>query len=230
MKIYLTKKRLFFNFIVLFLLILNSKGYPLVLFLNDTSSEITKLDIINKMQVTLFDPRTYDNYGDGSKTPFLVHILSIDCEVNLVVPQEIYIKKISHYKYNAFSIFFNNLVNLALSPLINSTKENNQNRHYLLILNYIKMDISKIPELNIRKNEPVFLYFNNILKKINLVYNNNNNNIEQTIIVSFFIQEKVKFKINISDDEKNITNMIVNYKENIVFKPESNKTYNIFLL
>ena len=229
MKIYLTKKRLFFNFIVLFLLILNSKCYPLVLFLNDTSSEITKLDIINSMQVTLFDPRTYDNYGDGSKTPFLVHILSIDCEVNLVVPQEIDIKKISHYKYNAFSIFFNNLVNLALSPLINSTKEKNQNRHYLLIINYIKMDISKIPELNIRENEPVFLYFNNILKKINLVYNNNNNNIEQTIIVSFFIQEKVKFKINISDDEKNITNMIVNYKENIVIKPESSKTYNIFI-
>ena len=99
-------------------------------------------------------------------------------------------------------------------PLIKSTTEINGN--YLLITTCIKMDKSNIPELNMIENEPVFLYFNDILKEINLVYYFNQSNIEHPIIISFYIQEKVNFKIKISDNKnKIIIEKIINYKENI---------------
>ena len=57
------------------------------------------------------------------------------------------------------------------------------------------------------------------MKTINLIYTNSNS--EQPIIVSFFIKEKIKFKIEISNNKNKIINKIINYKENIIFKPKS---------
>ena len=119
-------------------------------------------------------------------------------------------------------------MNFVLYPLIKSTTEINGN--YLLITTCIKMDKSNIPELNMIENEPVFLYFSDILKEINLVYNFKQNNNEHPIIVSFYIQEKVNFKIKISDNKnKIIIEKIINYKDNIEIIPETDKIYNIFI-
>ena len=101
--------------------------------------------------------------------------------------------------------------------------ERKQNRIYPLIINSININDSKIPQLIIKEKEPVFLYFNNILKKINLIYEFENVNIDHPIIVSFYIKEKIKFKIEVSVGERNIINRIINYKENIIIKPESHK-------
>jgi len=166
-----------------------------------------------------------------NKDRFLINILSIDCEVNITNVHDKVIKKISHNNYNAISIFFDEGINFGINPLIHSKKEQRQKRKYPLIINRINVvdDNSTFPELNIKGNEPVFLYFSDVLNKIKLVYNFNNNN-EHPIIVSFFIQEKIKFKIDILDEEKNIiTNRIINYKENIIIKPNKGKIFNIFI-
>ena len=143
-------------------------------------------------------------------SPFLVNILSIDCELEINFTNSKDFKAISHYNYNAFSIFFSDLVDISLHALINSSKEQKKNRNYPLIINLIKMDNPEIPELNIPENKPIFLYFSDILKKINLLYNNYYH-AESPIIISFFIQEKLKFKIKILDDnKKTIIERIIN--------------------
>jgi len=138
------------------------------------------------------------------------------------------IKKISNYNYDAYSVLINDTKTyLNINPLINSSKEQSYFKNYPLIINQIYFDDSGIPQLNVKENEPVFLYFNNALKLINLLYKFENNDIEYPIIVSFFIKEKIKFKVEISDGENNITNRIINYKENFIIKPKHNKIYNI---
>ena len=104
---------------------------------------------------------------------------------------------------------------------------------YSSIIYYLK-NFYKTPILfnicftsKVKENEPVFLYFNNVLKLINLLYKFENNDIEYPIIISFLISEKLKFKIEITDGENIITNRIINYEENIIIKPKPNKTYNI---
>ena len=120
-------------------------------------------------------------------------------------------------------------MNFFLFPLNKSITEINGD--YLLITTCIKMDKSNIPELNMIENEPVFLYFSDILKEFNLVYNFKQNNNEHPIIVSFYIQEKMNFKIKISDNKnKIIIEKIINYKDKIEFKSETDKIYNIFIL
>ena len=137
-------------------------------------------------------------------------------------------KKISNYNYDAYSVLINDTKTyLNINPLINSSKEQSYFKNYPLIINQIYFDDSGIPQLNVKENEPVFLYFNNALKLINLLYKFENNDIEYPIIVSFFIKEKIKFKVEISDGENNITNRIINYKENFIIKPKHNKIYNI---
>ena len=83
-------------------------------------------------------------------------------------------------------------------------KEENQNRNYPLIINTLQFYYYENLFLNVKENEPIFLYFNNGFKSIKLIYQFKNiiiNN-NQPIIVSFFIKEKINFKIEISDQKK----------------------------
>ena len=78
------------------------------------------------------------------------------------------------------------------------------------------------------KNEPTFLFFNNDLQNATLLYKFGNRDLGYPIIISFFIKEKIKFRIKISDEDNYIIiNRTINYKENIIIKPESIKAYNI---
>ena len=158
--------------------------------------------------------------------------MSIDCKINLEVNKKIKFENISYYNNNVYYITkdYNEIVNLAINPLISSLKEQNQKRNYPLIINTIKYSYfyTPLPTLNIKENEPIFLYFNSDLKTINLIYTNSNS--EQPIIVSFFIKEKIKFKIEISNNKNKIINKIINYKENIIFKPKAYYTnYDILI-
>jgi len=233
MKTYSLNIKTLFNFVFLFKIITNSKVFEPFL-LDVTKSSISIMYINNSSIVDYFDERSFE-YPEKQEeeekdiTPFIVNILTIDCEAKIEVPDGINAKKISHNNYNAYSIYFNTYMNFFLYPLIKSTTEINGN--YPLITTCIKMDKSNIPELNMIENQPVFLYFSDILKEINLVYNFKQNYNEHPIIVSFYIQEKVNFKIKISDNKnKIIIEKIINYKENIEFKPETDKIYNIFIL
>ena len=234
MKRYSLNIKMLFNFIFLFIIIPNSEGQTILFFIDDTTSRISTMHINNDSLVYFHDERIYKYYDMDPEeqkkvlTPFIVNILTIDCEAKIEVPVGINYKKISHNNYNAYSIYFNILIGLNFYPLIKSSTE--KNGDYRLIIKSIKMDKSNFPKLNITENEPVFLYFNDILKKINLVYNFNKSNAEYPIIASFYIQEKIKFKIKISDNKnKIIIEKIINYKENIEIKPETGKFYNIFI-
>ena len=239
---HLLKLKFFYNLIFLFFLLLNVKG-EVILNLNqnydsDDIIKVIKPGIISKY-IDNSRAKRVQIYQTGivkKNIRFLINILSIDCKVDLTNVQTNVIKNITHYNYNALSIFLNEDSNFSIKPLIQSKKEQSQNRKYPLIISRIdvvadKSKNSSIPELNIEGNEPVFLYFNDNLKRIKLVFNYKNKNINfvHPIIVSFLIQENIKFKIVISDNENKIIDRIINYKENIIIKPTSNKTYNLVI-
>ena len=223
---YSLKSKLYLNFIFLFILILNIQeficdSYPIY------EGESKTVYFYNAKNLMI----CFQKFP-ASKFPILIHFLPIDCEIKIGnddIPQSIDIKKINNYNYDAFSLFTNNYNYTCLNiyNLINSSKKHIQ--LYPLTINRIKFINPDIPILNAKENVPVFLYFNDILKKIKLVYEYTKSNVEHPMIVSFFIKEKIKFKIEISDDEMNITNRIINYKENIIIKPKPGKTYNILI-
>ena len=211
------------NFIFLFILILNIQSKETVYeFVKE--GEVSKIYLKSIMDVHLIINSNY--------SPMLIHFLSIDCEIEIVNEDKedfIDIKKISNFNYYASSVLINDTESyLNIIPLINSSKELNPNRNYPLIINQIFFGNSGIPQLKVKENEPIFLCFNDNLNLINLIYYFGDRDIQYPIIISFFIKEKIKFKIEISHEhKKSIINRIINYKENIIIKPESYKTYNI---
>ena len=220
-----SKLKFLYNFIFLFIFIINVKGQYVTITLRKSDIQIINID---NSKIRIDNEQT--SQISKNRIGFLINILTIDCEFNITNVQENVTKEISHYDYKATSIFLlNKGHNFFIEPLIHS-KNKEQYRKCPLIINRIDIDKSIIPELNINGNEPVFLYFNDFLKQIKLVYNyDKKNNMEHPIIISFFIQEKKKFKIQISDEEKSITSRYINYKENIIIKPIQGKTYNIFI-
>jgi len=211
-------------FIFLFILILNIQES-----INELikEGEIKTIYLYNLRNIILYSKKNF-----GLNSPMLIHFLSIDCDIQI---EELYKNelemKINNFNYGAYSVLINdNETKLNIYPLINSSIERFRYRNYPLIINRISFADSTIPQLNAKENLPIFLNFNEFLTKIKLVYNFIENNDDNPIIISFYIKEKIKFKIEISDDdEKNITNKIVDEKENIIFRPEHGKAYNIFI-
>ena len=203
------KLKLNYNFIFLFIIISNIKGKEEIVI--ETGKILTKF-VNNKNDIELKFNEAKD---------ILVHFLSTECKFKLISKNNININKINHYTYDAFYLIINSTdSNFNLRPLI---KGKSENRSYPLIINSIKIDEQNIPELIIKENEPAFLYFNNDLKKINLLYKFQQRNANHPIIVSFFIKENEKFNIEISEGENNIINRYINFKENIIIKPKSSE-------
>jgi len=222
---YSLKSKFHYNLIFLFILILFVKDQEILNKYKDISNEdVYKVYLNNSTKIGLWWKK--DDYK------LLIHILSIDCEINLEVNKTIKFKNISSYINYAYYITkdYKENIYLTINPLISSIKEQAQKRNYPLIINTVKYSYfyTPFPTLNVKENEPIFLYFNSDLKSIQLVYTTSN--IEQPIIVSFFIKEKIKFKIEISNQNNKIINKIINYKENIIFKPKSYYTnYDILI-
>jgi len=207
--------------------------YYNLLFLLILISEIKTIDVVTgevSIQNLIYSKSIELNFNSDNN--LLIHILSIDCEIKVASKnnkkerKSLKINEISNYNYNAFYISAKLIsAKLIISPLINSLNEQKQKKNYRLIINSIS---SNNPELNMTKNEPIFLYFNKELQNVTLLYKFENSDLKYPIIISFFIKEKIKFRIKISDENNNIIiNKNINYKENIIIKPESDKTYNI---
>jgi len=112
-----------------------------------------------------------------------------------------------------------------IRPLIYPINEENKNIACPLILNSVLMKGDETPELVLKEKLPILFYFNYSTTKLKLIYNHNNN--RNPIIVSFFIKEKARFRIECNDGEKKI-NKIIYYKDTILIKPHSsNIQYNI---
>ena len=150
---HLLKLKFFYNLIFLFILLLNVKG-EVINYDSDKYIEIKKPGIISTYIDNSSVRRThvYQTSTHKKNNRFLINILSIDCKVDLTNVQTNVIKNITHYNYNALSIFLNEDSNFSIKPLIQSKKEQSQNRKYPLIISRIDVvaDNSKnssIPEL-----------------------------------------------------------------------------------
>ena len=159
----------------------------------------------------------------------LVHLYPLECNIYLTDSNDnddnIY--RISNYNYDAFYSLIVKGGSLRIKPLIYSINEENNYISCPLIINSIKIYNSYyIPQLVLNEKDPVLFYFNDKNTNLNLIYNNNN---ENPIIVSFFIKEKARFRIECNDGEEKI-NKTIYYKEILLIKPKSSKTkYNILI-
>ena len=225
---YLLNLKLYYNFIFLFILISNIKGKENLNEIQFYKNKPSEKGIILTQYINSTD---IEMEFEAKKEKYLFHFLSIDCDINIEAENKeikggkgkIEVIKLSYYNYGAFTSIIEQNVNFKIKLL---NKDYKKNRNFPLIINSIKIDENeiKIPELIIKENEPAFLYFNKDFKKIILIYNFEEINIEHPIIISFFIKEKIKFKLEITDGENRIIqNRNINYKENIIIKPKSSK-------
>ena len=190
--------KLYHNFIFLFILIFNVRGKENLKKVKKNFTDFIEEGYISRRylskEIKLIFRTLYP--------PILIHILPIDCEIkidNLYDYHSLDIRKISYYNYDAFSVYSNDEnITLKISSLINSSRKENQARNYTLIINQLFNHNPDVPELIIKEDEPAFFYFNDNLKKVKLIYHFVYNNNENPIIVSFFIKEKIAFKIEIS--------------------------------
>ena len=161
----------------------------------------------------------------------LIHFYPIECKIAITDSNdnEDKIYGISNYNYDAFYTLItkDNFTSFKIKPLIYSLNEENKNIAYPLIINSIKINNNEVPELIINETEPILFYFKDNLTRLKLVYNYSNDG--GTLIVSFYIKEKTRFKIECNDGKENI-NKIIYYKEHILIKPIPSKAqYNILI-
>ena len=155
----------------------------------------------------------------------LVHFYPLECKIYLTDSNgnEDNIYNISNFNYDAFYTLISkyNPNSFIINPLINSINEEIKNIECPLIINSVEIrNDAQPPELVLNEKEPVLFYFNENIQNLNLIYNHNNN--ENPIIVSFFIKEKTRFRIECNEGEEKI-NKIIYYKETIIIKPNSSK-------
>ena len=155
---YSSKLKFLHNLIFLFILLLNIKGksildwnenYDSDNFIKMEKSGIKSTYIANSIAKRA---QIYNTNNNKKNIRFLINILSIDCKLDLSYNQQNVIKNITHYNYNALSIFLEKESSFSINPLIQSKKEQSQNRKYPLIINRIdiaadNLKNSYIPEL-----------------------------------------------------------------------------------
>ena len=183
------------------------------------------LDRLNSKNIAFIMSQIYRQFD------LLIHFYPLECDI--YITDELYkgerIYNISNYNYNAFYTLITRSLytTFDIKSLMNSISMEYQNLMCPLIINSIKIYDNTIPELVVNEKEPILFYFRDEVPKLKLIYNHNNN--ENPIIVSFFIKEKVKFRIECNDGEEKI-NKTIYYKETILIKPKSSNTkYNILL-
>ena len=219
---YSFKLNFLYNSFFLFLFILSVKNEEII---NEYAIDVGPREVcIEYLNISKWIKLRWNYFNQN----ILIFILSLGKIKIENIEKYNYLKKLSNYNYDAYYIsdckYY--YLELKIHSLIYKIEEENQNRNYpLIIYTFEKNNYSYF--LNIKENKPVFLYFNNDFKSYELLYNNNN--IDQPIIVSFFTKEKIKYKIEISGDGKNIAYRTINYKENIIIKPDNSKAYNIFI-
>ena len=170
---------------------------------------------INPLEVQtelLFNEKIYifnlTDYTESKK--LLIHFYPLDCQIKISGEynnEKLKIERIINYDNDAFyAIIEGNkikLVEFKIKVLINSIDDYKNNRTYHLVIN--SLEYINDSNLNIKELEPTFLYFNNNfnneIKKISLLYKFNGIR-DYPISLSFFIKERVKFNITVSNGIK----------------------------
>ena len=177
--------------------------------------EVINIEVnIGKVQnVFLYNKNIYNFIFDLSniENEILVHFYAMDChiEIETDINDNIKINNISNYEYDSYYAIIKKgdeedeeelKSNIIVKPLIYSLNENNKNRTYHLIINSFKNNSNT--ELILAEKEPTLLYFNNNLKEIKLLYELKefDKNGIYPIVLSFFVKERVKFEVTISND------------------------------
>ena len=145
------------------------------------------------------------------KYNLLVHFYPLDCKIYLTDEKDAEDKifNISNYNYDAFYTLINRNTTFPfkIRPLIYPINEGNKNIACPLILNSVRIKDKEVPELVIKEKEPILFYFNGNISKLKLIYNYDNNG--YPIIVSFFIKEKAKFRIECNDGKEKINKIFI---------------------
>jgi len=170
-----------------------------------------------KQTTIKFENEYFRNYN------LLVHLYPLECKIYLTDSNdnEDNIYRISNYNYDAFYSLIAKDGSLKIKPLIYTINEENNYISCPLIINSVRIFNNYIPYLLLNEKEPVLFYFNDKTTNLSLYYNYNNNG--NPIIVSFFIKEKARFRIECNEGEEKI-NKTIYYKETLLIKPKSSIT------
>ena len=175
---------------------------------------------LKETNITFFNISNEENY--------VVHFYPLECKIFLTDSNgnEDNIYRISNYNYDAFYALISQNYSFIIKPLIYSLNEEIRNITCPLVINSVKIsNNNEPPELVVNEKEPILFYFNDKITNLILIYNHEINN--NPIIVSFFIKEKARFRIENIDGEEEI-NKIIYYKETILIQPKSsNSQYKI---
>ena len=187
-------------------------------------------ELIFKEKIYIFNLEQTNNLNKNDNNNYIIHFYPLDCHIKIAIENNksiINTTKISNYDYDAFSIIIpGNELNstIKLKTLITSNDEYKKNRTYHLIIN--SFQINELPELNIAENKPIFLYFNNNLTNISLLYNLNKEVKTNFIFVSFFIKERVKFEVKVDNSSIHKT---ISYIDNFIIPRENIPHINIMI-
>ena len=135
---------------------------------------------------------------------------------------DVIIERISNFEYDAYYAIIKkgklDTTYLKIRTLIKSINDYNKNKVFHLKIN--SFEYINEANLAIKEKESTLLNFNNTFKKINLIYDLDDKFIySYPISISFFIKERVKFKINISNNKDEILIKIVAYQDKILIEP-----------
>ena len=200
-----------------------------------SSIEVEEKKVINPGEVQkeiLFKDKVYtfnfNSFNYSRENDLLIQFYPLDCNIKIVVENEneddendVKIEKIKNYEYDAFYTIIQkdklDKINFKIRTLIliNSFDDYNKNRTYYLIIN--SFEYINNSNLIVKEKEPTFLNFNNTIDKINLLYYlDNKKNYIHPISISFFIKEKVKFEIIVSNNEDKTFKKIIAYTDRIL--------------
>ena len=193
-------------------------------------------EFIFKEKLYIFNINSF-NYN--KENDLLIHFYPLNCHIDIVRQNdenEISIEKIRYSEHYAFYAQVErnklNSTYFKIKALINSINDYGKNRTFHLIINSFKYINNT--NLTLKEKEPTFINFYNTIDKINLLYNLANKDIYiYPISVSFFIKEKIKFKIIVSNNEGKSIKKIISYKDRILietnFIPKNDSFINIYV-
>ena len=195
----------------------------------DFAPETIKRNVnIGRVQtVPLFKDNIYyfnlnlSNYDNESQ--ILVHFYPLDCPIKIAAENEnnTNIEIISNFEYDSYYAIITKgeleSTNIKIKPLIYSLNDNDINRTYFLAINSFENNNNN-KTLILLENQSTLLYFNNNLEKIQLIYLLNKTE-NYPKVISFFIKERVKFEVIVSNGKENIFSKVIAYTDRIIINP-----------
>ena len=184
-----------------------------------------KINIGRVQYVPLYNENIYyfnlnlSNYNNESE--FLVHFYPFDCHIEIEAEKDknINFEKISNFEYDSYYVIIKKgeleSINIKIKPLIYSLNEIKKKKTYYLAINSFENNNKK---LILEEQASTLLYFNNNLTEIQLLYELNKTEI-YPIVISFFIKERVKFEVIVSNGKENIFSKTIAYTDKILINP-----------